>query len=174
MHVKKSDLTQMELHQVLAYDPETGVFTWIEPAARAVQPGQEAGFIKKGVASGGGYRFIKVNSVAYAAHRLAWLYMTGEWPPHEIDHVNRNRSDNRFANLRAVTHKQNMENLNLSKANTSGFRGVSWAAGKWSAIITHFGERKVLGTFDDIEQAKAARLAAERELFTHSTPSETV
>lgn len=158
-------ITQMELHQVLSYDPATGVFTWLDPAAHCVQVGDRAGFLKKGQ----NYRYIKLCGKSYAEHRLAWLYMTGGWPEFEIDHRNRDRADNRFENLRPVTHKQNAENRGARKGALSGFRGVSWGSGKWYASITHFGERHLLGYFDNIEDAKAARLKAEAELFTHST-----
>jgi hypothetical protein len=93
----------------------------------------------------------------------------GSWPPDEIDHINREKDDNRFANLRLATRKQNSENRGARADAASGFRGVSWSGGKWCAVIMHFGQQKVLGSFDDVEQAKAARLKAEQELFTHST-----
>lgn len=163
--IVKPGLTQMDLHQVLSYDPLTGIFTWIDPAARCLKPGDRAGFVH----GSGGYRHIKISSKMYAEHRLAWLYMTGEWPMHEIDHQDRDRTNNKFDNLRPATHKQNCENRGARKGSLSGFRGVSWSHGKWHASIMHFGAAKDLGYFDDLEQAKEARLTAERELFTHST-----
>jgi hypothetical protein len=162
--IHQNDLTQLELHQALSYDPGTGIFTWVEPAAARTKPGDRAGYEKKGT----GYRYIKINSRAHAEHRLAWLYMTGMWPLFEIDHRNRVHSDNRFDNLRPATRKQNCENREARKGALSGFRGVSWSNNKWHAVIMHFGVQKSLGHFSDIEDAKKARLAAEAELFTHS------
>ena len=153
----------MDLHQLFNYDPESGHFTWLEPMAQSVKPGDRAGYTKDGK-----YRFVKIGSKAYAEHRLAWLYMTGSWPEFEIDHRNRIKNDNRFENLRAVTRKQNSENANFRGDNVSGFRGVSWFAGKWAAYITHFGKKINLGAFSEIEDAKKARLKAETTMFTHA------
>lgn len=169
--ITKPNLTQMELHQVLNYDPDVGTFTWLVSVAQRMKPGDRAGFEKIVEPDQNGYRYIKVGSVAYAEHRLAWLFMTGLWPEHEIDHINRVKSDNRFENLRQVTRKQNSENRKVRKGAVSNFRGVSWVGGKWQAKITHFGNAVMLGNFKDIEQAKAARLAAEEKLFTHSNRS---
>lgn len=163
----KPPITQMELHQLLAYDPETGVFTWLDPAANGmVKAGDRAGCEKKSKKAN--YRCIKISGRPYAEHRLAWLYMVGEWPESEIDHKNRDKKDNRFNNLRPATRKQNCENRDARAGCLSGFRGVSWVGGKWVAQITHFGVHKHLGGFDDLELAKAARLKAEQEMFTHS------
>jgi hypothetical protein len=171
-----SMLTQLELHQILSYAPETGVFTWLEPNRNAkVGPGDRAGSEKKKLGKRGenlAYRVIKIDGKAYPEHRLAWLYMTGDWPIDEIDHRNRVRTDNVFDNLRPATRKQNCENRDARAGSLSGFRGVSWSGGKWCAVIMHFGKQVVLGSFDDIEQAKEARLAAECKLFTHSTRTE--
>jgi len=161
-----SMLTQLDVHQVLSYNPETGEFTWVQPAAARMKPGDRAGYAKPN-----GYRYIKIGSKAYSEHRLAWLYMFGDWPAAEIDHVNQNRSDNRLENLREATHKQNAENRKARTGSLSGFRGVAYSGGKWTATIMHFGQQKMLGQFDDIELAKQARLKAEAALFTHSTRS---
>lgn len=158
----KADITQLDLHQLLTYDPASGVFTWVMPAAHCMSPGDRAGCVRHG-----GYRTIKLEGKAYAEHRLAWLYMTGVWPPDDIDHVNRNKTDNRFENLRLATRKQNSENRKAREGSASQFRGVSWSCGKWHAVIMHFGVQISLGYFDDIEAAKSARLKAEAKLFTH-------
>lgn len=93
--------------------------------------------------------------------------MTGSWPEAEIDHINRNRADNRFANLRPATSTEQKWNASLSKRNRSGVKGVCWAtqAGKWQAAIRASGSRRLLGMFDRFEDAKAAREQAEIKLF---------
>ena len=98
-------LTQAELKQLLIYDPVTGVF--INRVTRNSQAliGNEAGTNHPD-----GYRHMKINHKCYLAHRLAWLYVHGEWPDGQIDHINGNRKDNRIENLRLVCNKQNSEN----------------------------------------------------------------
>lgn len=98
------------------------------------------------------------------------MLMTGRWPAEQIDHVNMDRSDNRWVNLREATNKQNMENRGRQSNNTSGIVGVSWSAtrGKWVAGIKHHGRRKNLGYFTKIEDAAATRAAAVARLFTHA------
>lgn len=157
-------ITSQRLRRLLKYTPETGIFTWRVNRCRVVS-GDEAGRI-----TAYGYLSIKIDQVDYAAHRLAWLYMTGEWPVHQIDHQDRVRLNNRWTNLRPATNKQNHENLSLTVRNTSGFPGVRWDAQreKWYAFITSNGKMRNLGRHLTQIDAVAARLAAERELFTHS------
>ena len=164
---KVAPITQCELHQILAYDPDTGIFTWLDAGRNnRVKNGDRAGYPHHK-----GYRMIKLGRRAQAEHRLAWLYMTGEWPPAEIDHIDRDRANNRFSNFRLATRKQNKENQDAYASSKSGFRGVHYAAQdrKWVAQICHFGKNIVIGRFVDIAEAKAARLEAEAKLFTHST-----
>ena len=157
-------LTQGRLKELLSYDPETGVFIRKIAASNRVHVGAIAGTI-----SGGGYVYICVDGHSYRAHRLAWLYTYGTFPPDKLDHEDRNRSNNCISNLRPATQKQNCENKGHSVNNTSGFRGVSWhkATSKWSAQIKHNYNRIHLGLFDTAEDASAAYEAAANELFTH-------
>ena len=111
-----------------------------------------------------------VDGKRYLAHRLAWLYMTGEWPSKELDHEDRNRSNNRWLNIRVATKKQNGENRKLHKNSQTGVRGVSWDAKlqKFRARIFHNGKPRFLGLHGTIIDAVAARLNAERALFSHA------
>ncbi len=154
-----NELTAEYLRSVLHYDPETGLFTWKVRAANRVKVGDAAG-----CPNGDGYLHIKVQSRLYKAHRLAWLYMNGEWPKDQLDHINRNRSDNRIANLREVSHKQNQQNAGKSSTNTSGHTGVSWNKqnSKWRALIMHNRKLIHLGYFATLEEALSARKAAEK------------
>jgi len=118
----RTELTAERLREVLRYEPETGVFVWRVRAARRIHVGAVAG----NISPSSGYRFIGVDCRLYGAHRLAWLYMTGEWPKHQVDHVNMDCADNRWANLRDATCSQNTANSCVRINNKSGFKGVSW------------------------------------------------
>ena len=156
--VEPSALTAEYLRSILHYEPETGIFTWKVSTSNRVKVGDVAGCLE-----GDGYLRIKVQSRKYRAHRLAWLYVYGEWPSLDIDHINRNKADNRISNLREVTNKQNMQNASKRSDNTSGHSGVSWHkdSGKWQAQIA-FNYRVIyLGLFESVEDAVAARKAGE-------------
>ena len=157
--VEPSALTAEYLRSILHYDPETGIFTWKVSTSRRVKAGDAAG-----CQDGQGYRQIKVQSRLYQAHRLAWLYVYGEWPKLNIDHINRNRSDNRISNLRDVSQKQNGQNAGKPSSNTSGHTGIYWHKrdSKWVAQIRHSYKLIHLGCFTDREEAIAARKAAEK------------
>ena len=158
-------LTVHRLREVLRYDPLTGVFTQAAPRQGApFVPGK----IVHGVRLKGGYRSMRIDSKSYLAHRLAWLYVHGEWPPHTIDHINLIKDDNRIANLRVATNSEQHRNMPLTRANTSGFKGVTWREKrkKWEANISLPGRRqKFLGYFDTAEEAHAAYTAAAKEHF---------
>ena len=140
------ELTQEELKQVLHYDPETGVFTWLV-AVGGVMVGDVAGTTHVQ-----GYVQVRVGGF-YLAHRLAFLYMTGNFPSIDIDHINGNRSDNRWGNLRPCTHQQNMFNMKTRVDSISGFKGVTRKRNGWQARIMINGKPKFLGVFDTPEQA---------------------
>ena len=150
-------LTQTRLKELLHYDPETGVFTWLVASNRRVKFGEAAGsFTCKG------YISIKHSHSCYQAHRLAWLYMTGSWPQEQIDHIDLCKSNNKWANLRAATNAQNQHNTQKPKHNKSGFKGVYLATdrGKYRASITVLGTKIGLGQFNTPEEAHTAYCAA--------------
>lgn len=144
-------LTQARLREVVKYDPETGVFTANDRRLRYRKYGERCGSLNKSE----GYRQLPIDGVQYREHRLAFLYMTGEWPTHHVDHINRVKDDNRWCNLRDVPAVLNMQNIAVRSDNTSGYRGVSWnpATGKWAAKCTYRKKRNTLGYFDDKEEA---------------------
>ena len=148
--MSKPILTQAEVKTRLHYDPATGVFTW--------RKGGVAGYCE------GRYRAIWFNGTGYKVHRLAWLYMTGDWPKDELDHINRDRYDNRWANLREADRFLNCQNAGTRSDNTSGVRGVSFKSGKWRARINVNRKERHLGAFDDFDDAVTARKQAEIEL----------
>lgn len=151
-------LTVERLKTLLAYDVDTGVFTW-RATRRNAKQGAVAGTVDLK-----GYRRISIDSKVHLAHRLAWMYQTGCWPLGELDHVNRQRDDNRIANLREANRTINTQNTNLRKDNQTGYRGVGWhkGSGRWRARIQVQGKMLELGYFDDIENAVAAYETAAR------------
>jgi len=156
-------LTQQRLKEILKYNPETGIFTWLVNAGSA-RKGKVAGSV-----NGNGYITIAVSGVSYRAHRLAYLYMEGEFPPEQIDHINGVRDDNRYDNLRAVSAKENQRNASKRADNTSGITGVSWCNtyNKWFSSIKAGGRKKFIGRYDDFFEACCARKSAEKKYGFH-------
>jgi len=103
----------------------------------------------------------------YKAHRLAWLYVHGEWPPEQLDHINGQRDDNRVENLRSATRAENAGNSKRRADNTSGFKGVYWNAqrSKWQAKIRRGQLEKHLGLFVCKEDAAEAYRRAAADVF---------
>lgn len=157
-------LTQKHLKQFLDYDSETGDFTWTV-CPRAALSGRRAGARDKK-----GYVQIQLLGKIYKAHRLAWLWMTGAWPEHHIDHRNMVTGDNRWINIRSVSKQINQQNVRQPKSNNrSGFLGVIKKRKKWRAAITINKRTKHLGTYDTPEQAHAAYLKAKRQFHPGNT-----
>ena len=157
--VPRPELTAEYLRSILSYDPETGIFTRKVSTSTSVKVGDVAGS-----PDGHGYLQIRVQSRPHKAHRLAWLYVYGEWPKDQLDHINRIRTDNRISNLREVTNKQNLQNAGKRSNNTSGHPGVCWNKqnSKWRAQIMHNYKHTHLGYFSTLEEAISARKAAEK------------
>lgn len=158
---KARQLTAERAREVLNYDPETGAMTvklW-RPGCR--KAGELAGTLYRG------YWRIQIDGKLYKRSRLAWLMMTGAWPRHFIDHIDGNRSDDRWCNLREATPAQNARNRGKSNRNTSGKVGVHpvKATGKWGAEICVNGRNLKLGAFECRADAVAARCEAERHHF---------
>jgi hypothetical protein len=158
-------ITQDRLKDILSYDALTGKFRW-----RFKKRGRRAGSLAGGVRPDG-YVRINVDGSLQYAHRLAWLWVTGECPT-VIDHINRDPSDNRIANLRAATHSQNLRNQGIGRRNTSGFKGVSYfsARGKWRAYLSVNGKFTSLGLFKTATEAHEAHAAAEKSHFGEFAP----
>lgn len=153
-------LTADKARSLLDYDPETGLLRWKRPRGAS-----RSGWIA-GTTDRKGYKMIGLCRKRYLVHRVAWLLMTGDWPPDQVDHINGCHDDNRWSNLRSATNGQNQENAALRCTNKSGFRGVDWYKrdNRWRAQITHNGIRKTLGYFDAPEDAHAAYLEARARL----------
>ena len=160
-------ITQERLKSLLTYDPDTGEFRWRVNRTGGVKAGDQAK-----AKDCHGYGRIKLDGRVYKAHRVAWMYVYGEWPPAHIDHINRVRDDNRIANLRAVSHAENNQNRSADKRNTSGYTGVYFnkPSRKWQASISVNGKLRSLGYFDTKEDAAFARQRAEAEHLPFRIP----
>lgn len=154
-------LTYQEARELLSYDPESGKLVWRVNRTGTAKAGDEVGgpHLYKGKA----YRTFKVKGQYHFAHRVAYLLVTGVFPEDEIDHENGNGMDNRWSNLRVVDRNTNMKNLRMYSTNTSGVQGVYWnkSLNRWHARIHHEGKRVHLGFYTNVEDAVAARTAAE-------------
>ena len=154
-------ITQKRLKEVLDYDPETGIFTWIADHYSS-KAGNQAG-----TPNGRGYIRVGIDGRRYCAHRLAWLFVTGEFPKNQIAHRNLIKSDNQWNNLREATGSQNKANRNLQSNNTTGVKGIYYIRARrcWRAEIVKDRKNYFLGHFQTKEEARAARRAMEPELF---------
>jgi hypothetical protein len=165
--MRKSYLTQEELKLLLDYSPETGHFSW-RGNRRGVAPWRKTGNIRPD-----GYLRICVNRVSYLGHRLAWLYVTGEWPQFDIDHIDGNPLNNAFANLRDVAVSSNVQNIKKATQRNSSSKllGVSYHNRDklWRARIMVKGKNVTLGYFKDKEKAHEAYLEAKRKLHDGCT-----
>lgn len=147
------------LKAILRYDPITGIFSWVLTPKGKTSDSPVGTYCR-------GYVRIGIDGSLYAAHRLAWLYMTGEFPVGELDHTNRNRSDNRWSNIRPATRSQNCANKKHT-VGMSGSRGV-WLVkktGRWAATVCKDGKRMRIGTYETVEQAEAAYKNAAEQAF---------
>lgn len=159
----KSDLTAERLREVLRYNKKTGIFTWKIRRGK-IQPRTVAGSLRSD-----GYYDIRVDDVLHRAHRLAWLYVTGEWPAVLIDHRDRNPGNTKWNNLREATYGQNRQNQKTMKHCTHGHKGLELhTSGLWRVRISLDGRKYLIGYFKQVEDALYARRAAESFFFTHA------
>ena len=151
MRRRDETLTAEQCRELLEY--RVGVLYWLVAVARRVKVGDVAGCLKRD-----GYVYISVKNRPYKRSRLVWLMHTGSWPTNHIDHINRDRSDDRIENLRDVTHQQNHFN--------TGARGYCWdkRRQKWMAYIMVNGKQIHLGYYDAEAEARAAYEAA-KEIY---------
>ena len=157
------------LRELLEYDPEGGQFRWRvgRQGVRANRNGAAGG------PDGQGYTRIKVDGTYYGAHRLAWLYMTGDWPAGQIDHSDGDRGSNRWANLRDVSVRVNRQNMrratSRSKTGLLGVYAPETPGNGFGAAIRDGGKSRRLGTFETPEEAHAAYVTAKREIHEGCT-----
>ena len=159
-------LTHARLKELLHYNPDTGVFTWLVYRAPLARAGDIAG-----THDSHGHRQIRVQRKLYGAHRLAWFYAQGEWPKFDIDHMNRIKDDNRIANLRDVSTTLNCQNAVEARSNSkSKLLGVHRTRYSFIAQIAVNGKKQHLGSFKTADAAHAAYVEAKRELHPGDLP----
>ena len=159
-------LTAGRARELFHYDPETGALTW-RVTKRSRRAGTVAGSIWKDAKRGRRYWDVKADKVRYRAHRVIWLWMTGEWPIADVDHIDGDGLNNRWSNLRGASRSQNLGNSQRKRNNALGVKGVIFnkSRNKFQAQICHKGKYRMLGLFDSIEQAAAAYASAARHYF---------
>ena len=160
----KNHIIYHELKSVLDYNSKTGEFTWLcSPGTNRVKFGDIAGCVNKKT----GYYQIRVFRKQCYAHRLAWFWMTGKWPEDQIDHINLNKLDNSWNNLREANNTQNQANRVIRKDNTSGYKGVTFCkqTKKWMPRIQINNKTKHLGRFTTKEEAHLVYIKAADKYF---------
>ncbi len=167
--IAREDLTVERLREVLDYDPETGVFIWkFRPETSKVWnvrfAGKQAGTIHRSRSNS--YRCIRLAGVTYKAHRLAWLYVNGVFPPNQIDHRDGDGLNNPVANLREAPGGINHTNAAIPRNNSSGVCGVHWSEDgrKWVAMVRKDRKKYRIGLFTNLADAEASVIAKRAEL----------
>lgn len=159
------DISHSDLVEKICYESKTGNFFW----RSNYNVGKPLGYVNYD-----GYIRMYALGRRYYAHRLAWFYVTGEWPKHEIDHINGDRSDNRISNLREATQNENAQNKRKQRNNKSGVTGVSWnkAEKSWVVKISANGKRIYLGRYSNLSDAIKAREEGKKKyhVFNKSDP----
>lgn len=160
VHDQHAAFDFQKLREAVDYDPNTGWFTWKSTSALRVRPGQRAGTV-----DGIGYRSISVFGKRFKEHRLAFAWMNGKFPEYLVDHIDGNKSNNAWVNLREATNSQNCSNRDKVRTNRVGLKGVSKSKknGKYVAQICYSGNNKLLGYFDTPEEAHQTYVAAARK-----------
>lgn len=147
-------ISHEELKAMFAYDAETGILS-----RRTYRCGRAVIGAQVGWKDAKGYLRVRIGDRTYAVHRLAWFYVTGEWPKNQIDHHDLDKANNRFLNLRDATNAQNKCNQNVRADSETGIKGVSQdkRTGRYRAYIGIDGKRRSLGFFASKEEAAEAR-----------------
>jgi len=156
--MQKNDITKEQVLGLLSYNETNGHLTWLTNVGGRLRKGNRAGRV-----AATGYREIGLFGHLYLEHRIIWLICNGSFPDNQIDHANRNKTDNRIENLRDCNTSQNHENIGITLSNTSGIVGVVWIKNqkKWQAQIGKQKKTIYLGLFDTIDEAANARRKAE-------------
>lgn len=166
-----ANITIEYVRSILDYDPGTGIFVWKPRPENDVKWNSRNSGKRAGGLDGRGYRKIKVLDCRVKEHRLAWFYTHGVWPDGFIDHINRQKDDNRLSNLRVVTNAENMRNTPLRSLSPRTM-GVTYHRrdNRYRAVITVAGKPMQLGSFKTFDEARAVRAAAEIQYFGSPSP----
>jgi hypothetical protein len=152
-------LTHERLISLIHYNPISGFFKNVKGRKGAYNK-PNIGIIRKD-----GYQEITIDYKHFLAHRLAFFYMTKSWPEQTVDHINKNKSDNKWENLRLASYSENNQYSKKPSNNTSGFKGVSKRNGSYRATIRKDGKQEHIGVYNSPELAYEAYRARAKELF---------
>ena len=155
-------LTYELVKEYLHYNPDDGSFVWVKKPCNRIVAGSTAGYMRPD-----GYKMLGMFGGLYLYHRVAWLWMTGEEAPSDIDHIDGNPSNNAFANLRLATRSQNNMNAKTPKTNKAGLKGAMWCNkdNRWYGRITLNGRAHHLGVYDCPAAAHFSYQIAADKLF---------
>lgn len=158
---KPAPCSHEEIRRLFDYNSDSGKFT--RKAGSYCRAPRDVGYVHHS-----GYAFVTMPGTQkrIAAHRLAWFWYSGKWPPEDIDHINGVRSDNRIANLRLATRSDNCRNMKARRNKRGALIGCSFhaASGKWAARIRYGGKDRWLGVYPTEEEAHKAYLKAKADL----------
>ncbi len=158
----KPIITQLRLKELFTYNPESGLFTRNKPSSKYCNKKYQKGAIAGSVIKKGYIAIRMCNGHQYLAHRLAFLYMDG-FMPDEVDHINRQRTDNKWSNLKAVSRTDNMKNKRLYSNNTTGVSGVRLIGNQYLSRIGVNGKKHNLYYGSDFFEACCARKSSENK-----------
>lgn len=160
------------LKNIIDYDQNSGLFRWKCQDSAMPRIGPRSPLRKVGTHGKDGYIRVSINGRQYAAHRLAWMFVTGEWPSLPMDHINRIRDDNRWGNLRLASPSQNSQNRGVQSNSKSGVKGVFYGRKDkcWIAEICINYKKTRIGTFQSKEEARDCYLLFSRELYGQFAP----
>lgn len=160
----RAKITQELIQQLFNYNSETGDLKW----KRAPYTKSKKGLIVR--TKRNGYYTVKIYGKDYLVHRIIWLYVYGYFPENDIDHIDRNRINNKISNLREVSRQCNQRNVGLRRNNKTGIIGISFNTINfvWLASISVNNKYYNLGQYRDYTEAVCVRLAAEQCLNWHS------
>ena len=163
--LKTTMLTQARLKEIVHYNKDTGIFTRKKTTSSRAKKGFIVGSIGKV-----GYLTVRIDGPLYFLHRLVYLYIYGKFPKHHVDHINHDKLDNSFKNLRLVTQKGNSKNMPMRSDNTSGYTGIYFdkRCSKWMGLIKTDDGVKFLGYYEDKEDAINARKKANVKYGYHT------
>ena len=165
--------TAKQVRRALDYDKATGLLRWrtrddVPKEWNTRHAGKVAGSISK-LNGDKFYVCVRLDGVAYLAHRLIWLHVTGEWPVNEVDHEDGDGLHNWWTNLREGTRVENSFNRTAQKNSLSGIKGIGRHGHRWRVRITAHG-LTATESFVELEDAKAWHRKMEKMLHGDFAP----
>jgi hypothetical protein len=144
--------TANRVRDLFDYNPQTGALIRKRTVSNNAKSGDIVGW-----RNSDGYLNVRVDNVSYKVHQIVWLHVTGTWPSGVIDHINRDKKDNRFCNLRDTTVQTNNINKGPRKDSKTGIPNVTWRDRdkRFYVACRRNGKQNYGGSFTSLEGAKA-------------------